>query len=395
MNWNYVSLKDAIKTVENNTKPFGSAEVCDLDSAYGRILADTVRAGVSVPPWHRSAVDGYAVRSADLKGRKKVALELQGRIHAGEFPGMRVGKGQCIAVATGAPVPEGADAVVMLEFADVHADKVTVPGGMTKWENISTKGLDIVEGRVVAKKGMRLTAGIIGSLASQGIARIPVMARPEVAVIPGGDEIAAHGSKAEKAQIYDVNSHVVAAIVSDAGGRAVVHDPVRDSARDVADALDWGLEKDICVFVSGSSVGERDLTAAAIAGRGKLLFHGVRIRPGRPTMFGIVDGKPVFGLPGYPVSSFIGAHLLLRRCIMHMIGERISGDNVIIRQYSGRERAAREFMSIIPVRIDGERAYSVFKESCAITSMAAASGIVMLPAGAGIRNGQTVEIHLL
>ena len=395
MRWNYRTLEEAIRTVEKRTKLSLRMELCDIDSACGRVLARTVRAGVSVPPWNRSAVDGYAVRSSDLNKRGAKTLRLDGSVHAGEVSGIKVRKGACVAIATGAPVPEGADAVVMMEFAEVRGDSVAISGDVEKWENISRMGVDIVRGSVVAEKGKRLTAGMIGSLASQGIRDVPVMKRPEVAIIPGGDEIAPHGSEARQGQIYDVNSHVVAAVVSDAGGTPSIHDPVGDTPGDVDSALSWGLKKDICVFVSGSSVGERDLTASAIAGSGRLLFHGVRMRPGRPTMFGIVDGKPVFGLPGYPVSSFVGAHLLLRRCIMRMTGEHPSNNNVVRTAYRGRESAAPGFMSIIPVRVTANGAYPVFKESGAITSIAAASGLVMLGAGKRIRNGQVVEVRLL
>jgi molybdenum cofactor synthesis domain-containing protein len=395
MKWKYNKLEEAVRAIDINTHLLGRIETCDIDSAVGRVIARNMNANMSIPPWDRSAVDGYAVRSVELKESGKVTLTLQGSVHAGEFTDTKVRKGYCMAIATGAPVPDGADAVVMMEYARARNGRVTVAGRVMKWDNISRKGVDIVQGRNIAAKGTRLTAGVIGALSSQGIREVPVMAKPEVAIIPGGDEIAAHGSMAAPGQIYDVNSHVVAAVVTGAGGEPFIHNPVRDTAADFRKALEWGLGKDICVFVSGSSVGERDLTATTIASRGKLLFHGVRMRPGRPTMFGVVDGKPVFGLPGYPVSSFIGAHLFLRRCIMRMAGERIVEEPAVKRMYRGMERASTEFMSVIPVRLTGKSAYPVFKESGAITSISEASGLVMLRAGKSIRNGQIVDVRLL
>lgn len=395
MKWKYKKLEEAVRAIEINTRLLERIENCDVDSAVGRVLARDVIANISIPPWNRSAVDGYAVRSADLKERGKVTLTLLGNVYAGEFTDTKMRSGYCMAIATGAPVPDGADAVVMMEYASASGGRVTVSGNVRKWDNISRKGVDIVRGRNIAANGTRLTAGVIGALSSQGIGEVPVRTKPEVAIIPGGDEIAAQGSQAAHGQIYDVNSHVVAAVVTCAGGKPFIHNPVRDTSEEFRKALEWGLGKDICVFVSGSSVGEKDLTAATITSLGRLLFHGVRMRPGRPTMFGVVDGKPVFGLPGYPVSSFIGAHLLLRRCIMRMTGERIVEEPAVKRIYRGTEHAAPEFMSVIPVRITGKSAYPVFKESGAITSISEASGLVMIHAGKSIRKGQRVDVSLL
>lgn len=397
-NWNYRTLEQAVRTAVAHTRGIGRSEFVHIDDARGRILAQTVRGRINVPPWDRSTVDGYAIRSADTSDGRMVTLGIIGHVKAGDSFRGSVGKGECVGIATGAPMPEGSDASVMFERVDENADegKISFSFRVQRGENVSFRGIDIAKGDVVAAKGQRITAGILGALASQGMARVRVTARPVVAVIPGGDEVSPVGRKTRRGQIYDVNSHTIASVVEKAGGRAFIMDTVADDNDEVRKALVSALKYDACVFASGSSAGQRDFVAGAIEKEGRLLFHGVRMRPGRPTMFGVVRGRPVFGLAGHPVSSFLGAHYLVAPAVRKMSGAGNSQPAIVITAaFSGESRCDNATERLIPVKVVDGRCLPVFKESGAITSISMADGIVRQPAGKDIGNGDIVGVELL
>ncbi len=395
MKWRYVELSDAVRIIAGSTPGMRRVEECAIDSSDGRILAENISAGFDVPPWDRSTVDGYAVRSIDtVNVSDGIELRCIGEIGAGQFFAARIGRGDCVRIATGSPVPDGADAVVMQEDVTEEGHKIILHRGVRSGQNISRKGVDIRKGDMIAEKGSMITPGAIGAIASQGIGSVRVFRRPDVAVIPGGDEIAETGGKAGPGQIFDVNSHVVSAIVRQAGGIPHIHRPIRDTYSDVRSALRWGNRMDICVFVSGSSVGRRDYVKRAVEEIGRPLFHGVRIRPGRPSLFATVKGRPVFGLPGNPVSSFVSAHLLLRQCIGAMTGYPRRFASRVVKKYDGSEKADDEFTRIVTVKVIGEKAIPVFKESGAITGVSKADGFVMLEKGKSLRRGMKVDVEL-
>jgi molybdopterin molybdotransferase len=395
--WNYRTLEQAVYAVTAHSARIRRTEVVPIDSSIGRVLAQTVRGRVDVPPWDRSTVDGYAVRSADTAEGRSTVLKVIGHVSAGGSFRGRVGRGECVGIATGAPMPEGSDAAIMFERLDEDRDagRISFSFRVQRGENVSFRGADIGRGDVVAMGGRRITAGILGALASQGMASVRVLAKPAVAVIPGGDEISPVGRKARKGQIYDVNSHTIASVIERCGGRAVIAHTVADEIGEVRRALLSALKHDACVFASGSSAGSRDFVAGVIAKEGRLLFHGVRIRPGRPTMFGVVRGKPVFGLAGHPVSSFLGAYYLLGPSVRKMSGIGNSPPHTVTAVFSGESRGDDTVERLIPVKLEDGRCVTVFKESGAITSISRADGIVRQPAGRDIADGESVKVELL
>lgn len=393
--WNYRTLEEAVKASIANSRHVRGEERVALDSAWGRVMAVTVRGRVDVPPWNRSTVDGFALRSGDTSsGANK--FRIIGEVMAGTFFRGRVGRDECVRIATGAPMPEGTDASVMFEHTEEAEGIISFRRRVPRWEEVSKKGVDIRKGAVIAEKGSVLTTGLIGALASQGMTQVSVARRPCVAVIPGGDEIAPLGSRAGKGQIYDVNSHTISSVIERAGGIAVMLPPATDDRESIRSSLHNGMKYDACVFASGSSVGQRDFVSGVIKEEGKLLFHGVRIRPGRPTMLGIVKGRPVFGLAGHPVSSFLGAHYLVAPSVRKMAGlPENRAHRLAAARYCGAEGADKHMAHLLPVRLKGEKCYPVFKESGAITSISEADGIVMQPRGIAIRNGERVLVEVL
>lgn len=393
--WSYRTLEEATASVLRSSHPVDGWEQIELQDSLGRVLHGDVHARLNIPPWNRSTVDGYAVRSSDTAEGVETKLKIAGQVRAGEFYRGRVRAGECVRIATGAPIPDGADASVMFEKVREGKESISFAFLVSPMEEVSRLGVDIRKGELVAKRNSCLSVGTIGAIASQGLKTARVRRKPVVAVIPGGDEIATLGSRARRGQIYDVNSSTIAAIVEKSGGRAVRLPAVTDEREKVRKTLLSSLRYDAVVFSSGSSVGQRDFVAGTIREEGRLLFHGVRVRPGRPTMFGIVRGKPVFGLAGHPVSAFLGAHYLLSPSVRRMAGLPEATPATVQAVYDGNAREDRNMMHILPVEVKGNSCLPVFKESGAITSISRANGLVKQPAGTVISKGDKVAVEML
>ncbi len=393
--WDYRTFEQALGTVLRHAAPVGGQETLELPVAAGRVLAADIKGRMDIPPWDRSTVDGFAIRSSDTADGRETVLRIAGQVKAGEFHRGRVAKGECVRIATGAPMPEGTDASVMHERVSEQGGCISFSFRVGRRDEVSGKGADIRRGALIARRGDVVGTGLMGALSSQGITRVRVRRRPVVAVIPGGDEIASPGTRLKRGQIYDVNSTTIGSEVRMAGGEAVTLGTVTDDPGRVRKALLSAARYDAVVFSSGSSAGQRDFVAGTIADEGKLLFHGIRMRPGRPTMFGVVRGRPVFGLAGHPVSAFLGAHYFLAPCIRKMAGLPPPAPAAVSAAYMGEEKADERMLHILPVSAANGRCRPVFKESGAITSISRANGLVMQPAGKAIARGETVNVELL
>ena len=317
----FVSADHARAVVLASARPVG-AEPAALADAVGRTLAADVVADGPLPPFDTSAMDGYAVRLADLPGPGE--LPLAGTVHAGaEVPGP-LSPGQTVAVMTGAPLPPGADAVVPVEWTERSGDTVRFERAPTPGLSIRRAGGALAAGTVVLAAGAVVTPGAVGLLASVGAARVSVRRRPVVAVVSTGDELVDVAQAPRQGQIRDANSPGLAAQVESAGGR-----PRRLHAADRADslaaALDAARDADVVVVAGGVSMGERDLVRPALDARGvRWSFWQVRQRPGKPLAFGTWEGRPVVGLPGNPVSAAVGFEVYVRPLLAACLG-RTSG----------------------------------------------------------------------
>jgi molybdenum cofactor synthesis domain-containing protein len=358
-------------------------ETLPLGEANGRVLAADVVARSDVPPFSRAGMDGFAVRAHDTEGASRTRprpLVKVGTLYTGQVSPIPVGDGQCIEISTGAPMPEGADAVVMVEETDADDGIVRVLAEVKPQQNVGRRGADIARGQVVVSAGETLNSSRIGALAAIGADWIDVYDRPRVAILSTGNEVVEPGQELEPGQIYDINRFTIAAVVSDNGGVPVAYPPAPDTLDALLSTLDDCLAHDIVVFSGGSSVGERDLIRDAIAARGQLLFHGIAVKPGKPTGFGLVMGKPVFAMPGYPTSCLTNAHVLLVPMLRRLARLAPKVTTTITLPLAGRVASARGRHQFYTVRVENGTAVPAFKASGDITSMSRADGFIEIPA---------------
>ena len=295
-----------------------ASEEVPLTQALGRVLAAAVRADRDQPPFARSTRDGFAVRAADLAGvaTAPVALRVIGEVAAGGSFARMVEPGTAVEIMTGAPVPAGADAVVMIEQTDHHGrhgdaaaggDRVTINRGVEVGENVVPQGSELGQGMVAKSAGTVLDPASIALLASIGCARPTVFARPRVAILGTGDELVAVDAQPGLAQIRDSNRYCLAALIERAGGQALPLPIVRDDQAAIEQSLEQAAARaDIILATGGVSMGKYDHVEAAL-GRlsARIVFESVAIRPGKPLVFGLLGGKPFFGLPGNPLSALV------------------------------------------------------------------------------------------
>jgi molybdenum cofactor synthesis domain-containing protein len=354
-----------------------------IEEAAGRVLAEGVVAGFNVPPFNRSSMDGYAIKARDTResSSKPVTLKLIGARHAGEvFDGV-IGDGECIEIATGAPVPKGADAVVMVEYTKLAGDGVEIKREARVGDNIALEGEDIKKGETVVKAGEFLTPGRLGAVAALGFSRVKAYARPRVAIYSTGNEVVPQGKTLKPGQVYDINSYTLSAVVTANGCLPVRRGLVRDDPEAIADAVRDAAKHDVAVFSGGSSVGVRDLFASVIEDLGRVHFHGLRVKPGKPTLFGEVGGTPVFGMPGYSTSCLNNAYVFLVPALRRMAGLPPAEVRSVVAKLSRSIKAEGEREQFYSVHVEGGEAVPVFKQSGDITSMAYANGYIIISIG--------------
>ncbi len=395
-----ISAQEALETMMSLAIPMGRTEKVGLEDAPGRVLATDIIAPFDVPPFNRAAMDGYAVIAEDTFGvnsYEPAELKCVDEVFAGDKPHGKVEKGQCIQIATGAPMPESANAVVMVEYTDREGDivkinKPQVPGG-----DVSNSGSDIANGDVVVEKGSVLQPASIGAIAAVGIEQVEVYSRPKIMVVPTGNEVIALGEEPEPGKIYDINTHSIAALVTQAGCEAIKTSITEDTAEALEAIVDKALAEgvDMLIFSGGSSVGERDILVDVLGNRGKVLFHGVQIKPGKPTLFGTIENLPVLGLPGYPTSCLTNGYFLLLPMLAKM--SRVPHmDKTVEAKMGARVVSTLGRMQIFTVSLEDGTANPVFRESGAITSLARATGYILIPDNTDIvEKGETVMVHLI
>lgn len=394
-----ISLDAARAFINRAATPLGRVERVPLRDANGRIVARDLIADRDVPPFARAAMDGYAVRAEDTFGASRAQPKILQRIetvYTGEVGTKTLAAGQCIEIATGAPRPPGADAVVMVEETEQdEGGAVRIFSPVHPLQHIGRQGADIAAGQIVLREGEMLNSSRIGALAAIGLPEVDVFERPRVAILSTGNEIVDPGQSLQPGQIYDINRFTLGAIVSEHGGVPVTYPTAPDTLDALGRALEQCLAEDIVVFSGGSSVGERDLILDAIAQRGEVLFHGIAVKPGKPTVFSIVDGKPVFGMPGYPASCLSNAYILLvplLRTMAHLPAHRVKTVSAPLAQRIVSTTGRHQFYT---VRIVDGVAVPAFKASGDITSMSQADGYIEIPAQTDfVEQGEIVEVKL-
>ena len=392
--------EEALRLIEMHVKPIERTETIPLEEAYGRVLARDVVSPIDVPPFDRAAMDGYAVRAEDTYGasiHKPRRLRLIGVQGVGQLYEGEVGPGECIQISTGSPIPRGCNAVVMREYAEAQGEYIEVYSPVYPGANISKRGEDIKEGEVVVKTGAKLTLARIGAIAAIGLNQVEVYEKPRVAIIATGSEVRPPGVELQPGEIYDINSYTLSAVVSLHGGIPIRMGIIPDEEEALRKAISEAVDScDLIILSGGSSVGVADLLGGVVEELGRILFHGLQIKPGKPTLFALVDEKPLLGMPGYPTSCLSNAYLLLIPALRKLAHLPPYKPRIIKARLSRRVVASTGREQVLTVRlIDGE-AHPVFKESGAITSMSLADGYVLIPIGVDVLEaGSEVNVYLL
>ena len=382
----------------DSTRPVGRVELCRIEEAFDRVAARSVRALRPVPAFARATWDGYAVRSrdtADARPDRPKGFQVVGELYAESAPAARLGRAEAVAIATGAPLPPGADGVVIFEEVERLGDRVRLTHPVVPGDRIARPGDDIPRGAQLVAAGDLLTPVALGAVAAAGLPSVAVFARPIIEVIPNGNELVAPGGRLRPGAIYESNNAAIAAIVTAAGGTPRLSPPLPDDPERIERALRSAVRRsDLVLATGGSSVGERDHLPRILPRIGTLLFHGVAVRPGKPTLAARAGGRLIVGLPGHPTSclaNMLWLVLPVLRRLAHRPGPGWSEEWATL----GADAIAPTpgFSTVVPLALRGGRAFSTFHGSSAITSLRGATAFAILPPGGRtVRAGQRLRI---
>jgi len=402
------SLEEArAKLNEHFTPKLIGFEETPLENVYGRILAEDILSTIDVPGFDRALMDGYAVRAQDTFGAEEdqpKRLRVVGRVEAGDKPSVEVKLGEAVEVGTGAPMPKGANAVVMVEYTQREGLEVTVWKAVAPGGNVMAAGSDIMMGENILRAGKRVTPVELGVLAALGIGKVKVLRKPRVAILSTGNELLPPGATLDYGKVYDINSSALSGAVSESGGEPFLLGVARDDPDEIRSRIGEALRDADVVITSGStSAGFGDLIYKVVDSLGKpgILVHGIAVKPGKPTLLAVLNGKPLFGLPGYPTSALIIFNLLVRPLLLSMAGlaeerrdTRVKAKTAV-RIFTSKGR--REFLPVCVVQDEAGnlRVYPMLSGSGAITSLAIADGFIEVPETREfLEEGEDVHVNL-
>ncbi|MFB6229171.1 MAG: molybdopterin biosynthesis protein [Halobacteriales archaeon] len=397
------ALREAIDAIGMGA----GTETVPVGRSAGRVLAERVDAPIDVPGFDRAAMDGYAVRAADTDGASTDApidCDIAAHVRAGERPDVDIDPGEAAEITTGAVVPPGADAVVIVERTEQRDGEVSIRDSVDPGENVSFAGADIAAGSRALGPGTPLSPREVGLLAALGHDEVEVTARPTVGIVPTGAELVDLGEAIDhgSGQIYDTNTHTIGAGVREAGGEPAVYPRVGDNTDAIRSTLERAATECDLVLSSGStSAGAGDVIHRVIEERGELLIHGVAVKPGKPTLVGRLGGAGYVGLPGYPVSALSIFRVFVAPAIREAAGLREPASGTVDARMALAERFTEERHRYVPVGLvttgGGETlAYPVDKGSGATTSLAYADGVVEMAADREVIDaGTVVSVDLL
>lgn len=378
-------------------------EVLPLSACIGRVLAEDITANEYVPDFDRSTVDGYAVRASDTFGcsdSMPAILKLRGIVGMGKASGIVLHDGECAYVPTGGEIPEGADAMVMIEHGESYGNeeigilKAAAPGN-----NIIYRGDDVFPGKTVIRAGRVLRAEDIGALAALGICEVKLKKRPVVGIISTGDELVPVSQRPEAGQVRDVNSDMLAASVELCGAEARCFGIVRDGYMRLRKAIVEHLDDcDALLISGGSSVGQMDSTCAVIEELGTLLLHGIAMKPGKPTIIGKIGSKPVIGLPGHPAAAFFVTDIFVKELIAIMLGikPRVFSVSAQLTEAVSANHGRAQYVGVVLSEQDGKvYARPVRSKSGLISSLAGCDGYFCIPRDSeGCAKGDEITVFL-
>lgn len=376
-------------------------EAVSLLDVVGMVIAEDIRAPWDMPLWNNSAMDGFAVRAEDCVAGQ--TLTVDGYIPAGgSASGITVKPGGAVKIMTGAPAPVGCDAIVPIEETVEKNGKLILTGQVRPGDHLRIRGEDVSKGELVIAAGTALRPAEINMLASFGYRTAPVFRRPKVAILSTGDELVEPGEDIGTGQIFNSNDYSIAAAVKQLGGEPVLLGIARDDRQSLTEKIAAGLEEDVLITTAGVSMGDHDLVCDVLeALQVERRFWKVDIKPGRPTAFGLKNGKPVFSLPGNPVSSMITFEQFVRPALLKMMGhQRVIKPLVrAVMQETIKKKPGRVQFLRVRVANDGQRlvaSSSGDQNTGILRTLLRANGIAVLPADLEqLRSGEEVDVHLL
>jgi len=404
-----MTFDEAKRAISEQLKPkaLGEEEISLLE-AYNRVLKEDIASTLDIPPFNRSTVDGYTVKAEDTFGAEEnqpAKLSVCGVVNVGEPPKISLAKGEAAEIVTGAPIPEGADAAVMVEDTDREDAELSVYRAVTKNENVMKKGTDIKKGETVLKAGQVLGASEIGVLAALGLTKVKVFKVPVVAVLSTGAEITEPGKKLPPGKIYDINAYSLSAAVRESGGTPVYLGVVPDDKAELRKALEQALASaDMALTSGGVSVGPKDLTPQIVDSLGKpgLIVCGIAVKPGKPTTIAVIGRKPVFALPGHPTSALLMFHLLVCPVIRLLSGRPGNEVTTVKAKAGARMFSAKGRRTFVMVKLKRDKSNQFIAEpvetgaSGAITTLARADGFVEIPENQQfVDSGEEIAVALL
>jgi molybdopterin molybdotransferase len=390
-----LSVEEALEQILSRVRPLPGERV-DVLASLGRVLLEPVRSTRVIPPWANSSMDGYAVRATDT--RPGATLQVVGRVVAGALPDRTLGRGEAMRIFTGAPLPEGADAVVPQEDVDAAESRITLRAPSERGAFVRPAGEDVRAGDLVLESGTPLGPAEIGLLATLGRSQVEVSRRPRVAILSTGSELADLGTEPGPAQIPNANTYSLMAQVMEAGGVAMNLGVAPDRLDTIGERIRRGREADVLVSSAGVSVGDLDLVREALVDAGaELHLWKVNMRPGKPITFGSLGERPVFGLPGNPVSAMVTFELFVRPALLAMQGRRgtsrpriraVAAERIVNRGsrrgYLRVSLDARDGRFL--ARLTGDQGSGILR------SMVAADGLAVVHPDTIVEKGNDVEV---
>lgn len=398
-----INIAEAKKLILKNIKVTRSKKV-PLSEALDLVLAQDIKAANSLPPFSNSAMDGFAVKALETKGTSEInpiRLKVVEDLPAGFYSRKTLKRGEAIRIMTGAPLPEGADSVVMVENTKGDGRCVEILRDAKHGENVRLKGEDVKKGEVVLRKGVAIKPQQIGLLAALGFKDVVVIPKIKISILATGEELIKPGEKLRPGKIRDANSYILSSLVTALGAEPVNLGIVKDNLKEIERKIRQGLRSDMLLISGGVSVGDYDYVKVALDKLGiKRLFWKVAIKPGKPIVFGKVKNKPVFGVPGNPVSAFICFMEFIAPAILKAMGKVYSDiyTSAILGRDIRKEKGKRYFMSAILSNRGGKCYITpiIPQNSAMLRPLSRANAILVLDEGSNcVKSGAEVKIRVL
>jgi molybdopterin molybdotransferase len=393
-----VSVSKAVEAIRNIAIQCGDESVSPVEALH-RILARDFHADVDIPGFTRSVVDGFAVRAAETAGSSDAIpsiFTLRGRVAMGAASDTPVRSGECIYVPTGGILPEGADAMVMIEHAEEIGGEVLVKKPVAYGENVLFYNEDFSKGDVVCTRGKKLSPRDIGVLTAAGCSKVPVVTMPKVGIISTGNELVQVHKKPLPGQVRDVNSYVVASFVQEHGCIPVLFGIIPDDRDALCSAIKRAAAECDAVLISGgSSKDERDMVAGIIGDLGEVIIHGIAISPGKPTIIGRKGTIPLIGLPGHPASAYIVLIAIVSHLLAGMTGETGTSIRVMTAALGQNVPSSKGREDYVRVAVRDGVATPIFGKSGLLNTLVQSTGVIRVPADSeGLETGTRVEVIL-